>query len=59
MSQYRGVIAFNKEQKLIRNDVDFGKWTERKYLEAALTSLNLKNYWSTRNADGVSGKPAN
>jgi sulfonate transport system substrate-binding protein len=59
VSQYRAVIAFNKEQKLIRNDVDFGKWTDPKYLEAALTSLNLKNYWSTRNADGVSGKPLN
>jgi len=58
-SQYRGVIAFNKEQKLIRGDVDFARWTEPKYLEAALASLNLKTFWPTRNADGVADKPLN
>jgi sulfonate transport system substrate-binding protein len=59
VSQYRGVIAFNKDQKLIRYDVDFSKWVEPKYLDAALAALNLKLFWSPRNADGLSNRPLN
>lgn len=59
VSQYKGVIAFNKDQKLIRSDVDFVKWTEPKYLDEALASLNLKNFWSPRSAEGVSLRPSN
>lgn len=58
-SQYRDVIAFNREQKLIRSDVDFEKWQEPRYLAAALKSLNLESHWSERNADGVAGRPSN
>jgi len=58
-SQYRGVIAFNKDQKLIRNDVDLNTWIEPKYLNAALTSLSLGEFWLPRNADGVAGKASN
>ena len=59
VSQYRDVIAFNKEQKLIRNDVDFNAWAEPKYVNAALKELKLENFWARRNADGVSAKPSN
>ena len=59
VSQYRDVIAFNKEQKLIRNDVDFNAWVEPKYVNAVLKELKLENFWPHRNADGVLAKPSN
>jgi len=59
VSQYRDVIAFNKEQKLIRNDVDFNAWAEPKYVNAALKELKLENFWARRNADGIVAKPSN
>jgi sulfonate transport system substrate-binding protein len=58
-AQYRDVIAFNKEQKLIRNDVDFRKWLEPRYLNAALKSLNLENHWAPRNAEGQPARLSN
>lgn len=58
-AQYRDVIAFNKEQKLIRNDVDFQKWVEPRYLNAALKSLQLQSHWAAKNPDGAPDKPSN
>jgi sulfonate transport system substrate-binding protein len=58
-SQYRGVIAFNKEQKLIRNDVDLAQWIEPAYLNKEIASLKLTNFWPHRNADGDPIKPLN
>ncbi|MDB5600775.1 MAG: Sulfonate transport system substrate-binding protein [Xanthobacteraceae bacterium] len=58
-AQYRGVIAFNKEQKLIRNDVDLGQWLEPKYVEAGLKSLDLQSFWPRRNADGAAAGASN
>jgi sulfonate transport system substrate-binding protein len=57
-AQYRDVIAFDHDQKLIRNDVDFDQWIEPKYLNAALSALDLTRYWPERSADG-SLKPTN
>lgn len=57
-AQYRDVIAFDRDQKLIRGDVDFDQWIEPKYLNAALSDLNLKNFWTERSADG-GVKPTN
>jgi sulfonate transport system substrate-binding protein len=57
-AQYRDVIAFDHEQKLIRNDVDLDQWIEPKYLAAALPALNLTHFWPERSADG-SAKPTN
>jgi sulfonate transport system substrate-binding protein len=57
-AQYRDVIAFDHDQKLIRNDVDFDQWIEPKYLNAALSELNLIHYWPERSADGAV-KPTN
>ena len=57
-SQYRDVIAFDRDQKLIRNDVDLDQWIEPKYLAAALPALNLSHFWPERSADGAL-KPTN
>lgn len=57
-AQYKDVIAFDKEQKLIRKDVDLQEWIEPKYLNAALKELKLENTWPQRSADG-STKPSN
>jgi sulfonate transport system substrate-binding protein len=57
-AQYRDVIAFDRDQKLIRNDVDFDQWIEPKYLNDALTALNLTHFWPGRSADGAA-KPTN
>jgi len=57
-AQYKDVIAFDKEQKLIRKDVDLAEWIEPKYLNAALKELKLENTWPQRSADG-STKPSN
>lgn len=51
--QYSDGIAFEKEQKLIRNDVDLAKWIEPKYQDAALAALGLKDFWPKRNGEGV------
>ena len=58
-AQYRDVIAFNREQKLIRTDVDFTQWVEPKYLNVALTQLGLTTFWPLRNANGDPLKPGN
>jgi len=57
-AQYKDVIAFDKEQKLIRKDVDLAEWIEPKYLNAALKELKLERVWPVRAADG-STKPSN
>jgi sulfonate transport system substrate-binding protein len=57
-AQYRDVIAFDRDQKLIRNDIDFDQWVEPKYLSAALSELSLTHYWPERTADGTL-KPTN
>jgi sulfonate transport system substrate-binding protein len=51
--QYRDGIAFEKDQKLIRNDVDLATWIEPKYQDAALASLGLQNFWPKRSVEGV------
>lgn len=51
--QYRDGIAFEKDQKLIRNDVDVSTWIEPKYQAAALASLGLQNFWPKRGVDGL------
>jgi sulfonate transport system substrate-binding protein len=51
--QYGDSIAFEKDQKLIRNDVDLATWIEPKYQNAALASLGLQNFWPKRTVDGV------
>jgi sulfonate transport system substrate-binding protein len=50
-SQYRDTVAFAKEQRLIRNDVDLSHWFEPRFQDAALKDLNLVGLWPRR--DGI------
>jgi sulfonate transport system substrate-binding protein len=59
ISQYRSVVAFSHEQKLIRSDVDVQQWVAPEFLAAALKSLGLEDFWAPRNADGVAAKAGN
>lgn len=59
VSQYRSVVAFSREQKLIRNDVDVPAWVAAAPLAAALKSLGRERFWAPRNADGVPASAAN
>lgn len=52
-AQYQDGIDFAKQQRLIRADVDLSQWIDTKYQDAALASLNLTNYWPSRNRDGA------
>lgn len=52
LSRYRDVIAFDRQQRLIRSDVDLAQWVAPEYLDAALDSLGLKSYWTRRTAEG-------
>lgn len=56
--QYSDGIAFEKQQKLIRGDVDLAAWIEPKYEDAAIASLGLQNFWPKRNASGLPDKQA-
>jgi sulfonate transport system substrate-binding protein len=51
-ARYRDVIAFDRQQKLIRSDVDLAQWVAPQYLDAALRALDLASFWPRRNADG-------
>jgi sulfonate transport system substrate-binding protein len=53
LAQYRDGIEFERQQKLIRRDVDLTTWLEPRYLAAALDQLDLKGFWPRRSADGV------
>jgi sulfonate transport system substrate-binding protein len=53
LAQYRDAIAFEKQQKLIRKDVDLNAWIERRYLDDALARLDLKDFWPHRTPDGL------
>jgi sulfonate transport system substrate-binding protein len=60
ITQYRDAIAFEKQEKLIRRDVDMTAWLEPRYLAAALDRLDLKGFWPRRSAAGIpsAGEPA-
>jgi sulfonate transport system substrate-binding protein len=53
LSRYRSIIAFDKEQKLIRNDVDLAAWIDPSFAAAALRDLHLESFWPTRRDDGT------
>jgi sulfonate transport system substrate-binding protein len=53
LAQYRDAISFEKQQKLIRKDVDLAAWLEPRYLATALDRLDLKKFWAHRSADGL------
>ncbi|TDK39202.1 sulfate ester transporter substrate-binding protein [Rhizobium deserti] len=53
VARYRSGIAFDREQKLIRRDVDLDQWVDRTYVDNAVKSLNLQSLWPDRSAAGV------
>jgi len=52
VSQYRDAVAFTKEQKLIRADIDLSKWFAPEYVERAIAERKLTGFWKDRNAEG-------
>ncbi|WP_018859650.1 ABC transporter substrate-binding protein [Rhizobium sp. 42MFCr.1] len=53
VARYRSAIAFNREQKLIRRDVDLDAWVDATYVDNAVKTLNLQSLWPDRSASGV------
>ncbi|MFK0334294.1 ABC transporter substrate-binding protein [Rhizobium sp. NPDC090275] len=52
-SRYQSGIAFDREQKLIRRDVDLDAWVDRTYVDNAVKSLKLETLWPDRSATGA------
>lgn len=52
-SRYQSGIAFDREQKLIRRDVDLDAWVDRTYVDNAVKSLKLEALWPDRSATGA------
>ncbi|NKC04762.1 ABC transporter substrate-binding protein [Brucella haematophila] len=51
-ARYRSGIDFDKQQKLIRHDIDLDTWVDRNYVENAIKTLNLQSLWPDRSATG-------
>ncbi|MDH7795468.1 MULTISPECIES: ABC transporter substrate-binding protein [unclassified Beijerinckia] len=51
-NRYRSVLTFNKEQKLIRNDIDLNAWVDDSFLTKALEQTGLQNFWPQRRDNG-------
>ena len=56
LGRFAAGIAFAKQQRLIRGDIDLKSWVEPKYLHAALKDLGLETFWTARAADGTPAK---
>lgn len=52
-ARYASAIAFNKEQKLTRRDVDLATWADSSYLDKAISNLKLDGFWADRDAAGA------
>jgi sulfonate transport system substrate-binding protein len=53
LDRYRSVVAFNKDQKLIRRDVDLAEFVDRSFVDRALKDLHFERTWPSRRADGA------
>ena len=53
VARYASGITFDREQKLIRRDVDLKAWVDRSFVDKAIASLNLQSLWPDRNAEGA------
>ena len=51
-ARYASAIAFNKEQKLTRRDVDLTAWADSSYLDKAISDLKLVGFWAERDPTG-------
>ena len=52
-ARFNNVIAFSKEQKLIRSNVDLSTWVDRSDIDKAIASLDLQGFWPNRSANGL------
>jgi len=52
VSRYQSGIAFDREQKLIRRDIDLKAWVDRSFIDNAVASLKLQSLWPDRSASG-------
>ena len=55
-ARYESGLAFNKEQKLIRRDVDLAAWVDGSYVEKAIADQELEGFWADRDATGADKK---
>lgn len=55
-ARYASGIAFNKEQKLTRRDVDLAAWVDASYIDKAVADLKLDGFWADRDAAGAEKK---
>ena len=55
-ARYESGLAFNKEQKLTRRDVDLAAWTDASYVEKAIADQELDGFWVDRDAAGADAK---
>lgn len=53
VARYQSGIAFDREQKLIRRDVDLDAWVDRSYVDNAVKTLGLQALWPDRSAVGT------
>lgn len=53
VARYQSGIAFDREQKLIRRDVDLDAWVDRSYVDNAVKTLDLQSLWPDRSATGT------
>jgi len=52
LSQYKRAISDSKRFGLIKNDFSLESWIEPKFLNQALKSQNLENYWQRYDVEG-------
>ncbi|RDJ11242.1 ABC transporter substrate-binding protein [Rhizobium grahamii] len=52
VARYQSGIAFDREQKLIRRDIDLDAWVDRSFVDNAVSSLKLQALWPDRSATG-------
>lgn len=52
LNRYRVALEDARKFGLVRGRIDFDRWIDRSYLDAALTELNLQDFWIPEDADG-------
>jgi sulfonate transport system substrate-binding protein len=52
VARYKSGIDFDREQKLIRRDVDLDAWVDRSFVDKAVSSQKLEALWPDRGANG-------
>ncbi|HTH96627.1 MAG TPA: ABC transporter substrate-binding protein [Stellaceae bacterium] len=53
LDRFRKGIAFARDQRLIRHDVDINQWVDGHYLDAALKASGHEGFWHPRGLSGL------